>query len=1053
MRQPGHRRCLSIALMFSVLACGTTETGSTTEQLERALVAQRVSLGRLARQSRWSECRVVDTASLVWRTACGAAPVPGTRAFDQIDSLTRAAREALRDSTSSRAMHTLALADFIWHESLPAALDQSVASARQALRLSPRDPVLLNDAAVVLLAKAEREGTLRPLLHALDAIERAHSGDSTSLPILFNRALILDRLYLVEAADSAWAKYLRVERSRQWRLEAQRERERLALRRSIDPFAGALDSLAMMVGPRMERVVRDRVRQSPQAAREFAFAVLSEWGKLPPTDRRARRLLAIAKSIGADIDAARSVRFAVADIEACATDVTCLRHHGAGHTALADGIKAYNGASFDDALRMLDSAQRSFGSLRSAASRWAAFYRAASLVNRRDYATGDSTFLALLDSATDNEPALVGKAMFGVGVSQIRRGNYELADQWFKRGLPHVERSREHETLGYAHYMRTAALQHVGQTTESHDEAFRSLAILSEHRASNYLNNQLEQVARIARDEGLPFAAIAIVDEMLTVARRLQKPDVLALALGTRARDLISVGRTVEADIDLNEADEWAARLPPGQGLDRLRATVLLSRAVIVRRTDPAAALPLLDRVITAFKGFTQDFLLPTALYEGALASLALGDSVSARGKLDAAIVSLESQQSRLLASELRASFAETVENVFDEMVALEMATRHDSGAFAYLERARTAAWPSVPGTGGRSPSREVSLASLSAKLGPRMMVVEYALLRDRCIVWAITHDNAVALQVLAPRDTIAALVGQLETALSMENVSANDARARLYQLLIAPIGDQLKGVSTIIVVPDREIHRVPFPALWDSSTRKYAIESYEFRTVPSAGYLLAAGGEQGSVPSEFPLVVGNPTQSPGDARALGRLPGADKEARDVADLYQHSTLLSGDDATHPRVVERLSTASSLHFAGHAVFDEDRPELSYLALAGDSATDGRLSAREIGSLRLSHLRLVVLSACSTLNPRSTRNGPVAGLAYSFLGARAPALISTMWDVRDDASATLLVAFHRRLVQRERPSEALRKTQLEALHSQSSQMRLPRNWAAFTYTGP
>jgi CHAT domain-containing protein len=74
------------------------------------------------------------------------------------------------------------------------------------------------------------------------------------------------------------------------------------------------------------------------------------------------------------------------------------------------------------------------------------------------------------------------------------------------------------------------------------------------------------------------------------------------------------------------------------------------------------------------------------------------------------------------------------------------------------------------------------------------------------------------------------------------------------------------------------------------------------------------------------------------------------------------------------------------------------------------------------------------------------------LAYSFLGARAPALVSTIWDVRDDASATLLIAFHRRLVQHERPSEALRKTQLEALHSPSSQMRVPRSWAAFTYTG-
>jgi CHAT domain-containing protein len=1045
---------LSIALMLLLVSCDGAEPQAASDQLEHAVSTQRFSIGRLAHQTRWAECRVTDTTSLVWRTECGSPPQLGTRAFEQIDSLTRAAREALRDSTSSHALHTLALADFIWYESLPTALDRSVESFQQALRRSPRDAPLLNDASVALLAKAERDGTLRPLLQALDAIERARTFDSTSVSILFNRALILGRLHLLEAADSAWARYLRVERSRPWRQEAERERQRLAARRAIDPFSGSLDSLVAMVGPRMERVISDRVRQSPQAAREFAFVVLSEWSKLPPNDRRARKLLAIARSLGSEIDAARGAHFAVADIEACATDMRCLHNYGAGHAALINGIRAYNGSSFEDAVGLLDSAQHRFGSLRSAASRWAAFYRAAALVSQREYAKGDSTFMAVLDSATDNEPALVGKTMFGVGVSQMRRGNYEIAEQWFRRGLPHVERSGEHETLGYAHYMRTSTLRRVGQTLESQEEALRALAILSEHRGSNYLNNELEQVAGLARDEGLQFAAIAIVDEMLTVARRLRKPEVLALALGTRARDLIEAGRTAEADADLNEAAEWAARMPPGQGLDRIRAIVLLSRAVIVRRTQPAQAIPLFDRVIEAFKGFPQDYFLPTALYEGALASLTLGDSVTARKKLDAAIASLESQQSRLLATELRASFAETVENVFDEMVSLERAGRRDASAFAYIERARAAAWPSEIGTTTRAPDRTVSIGALRSTLAPHTLVLDYALLRDRCVLWAVSRDRSMALDVPAPRDTIAALVGQLTTSLAIEEVSASDARARLFQLLIAPLGDVLEGVTTIIVVPDREIHRVPFAALWDASSQKYAVESYEFRTVPSVGYLLAANvGERKSLGAESPVVVGNPTQSVAGGRALGRLPGADKEARDIAQLYPQSTQLSGDEATQARVIEALATASSLHFAGHAVFDEDRPELSYLALASDSASEGRLSAREIGSLRLSHLRLVVLSACSTLNPRSTRNGPVAGLAYSFLRAQAPALISTLWDVRDDASATLLVAFHRRLVQHERPSEALRKTQLEALHSQSSQMRIPRSWAAFTYTGP
>ena len=79
------------------------------------------------------------------------------------------------------------------------------------------------------------------------------------------------------------------------------------------------------------------------------------------------------------------------------------------------------------------------------------------------------------------------------------------------------------------------------------------------------------------------------------------------------------------------------------------------------------------------------------------------------------------------------------------------------------------------------------------------------------------------------------------------------------------------------------------------------------------------------------------------------------------------------------------------HFAGHAVANGDQPELSYLALASQHAGEvGILRAAEIGRLRLSNLQIVVLSACSTLNPRRSRMGAIAGLAYSFLrAARQP----------------------------------------------------------------
>jgi CHAT domain-containing protein len=134
------------------------------------------------------------------------------------------------------------------------------------------------------------------------------------------------------------------------------------------------------------------------------------------------------------------------------------------------------------------------------------------------------------------------------------------------------------------------------------------------------------------------------------------------------------------------------------------------------------------------------------------------------------------------------------------------------------------------------------------------------------------------------------------------------------------------------------------------------------------------------------------------------------------------------------------------------VLDPMRPELSYLALAPGDGTNGRLHAWEIGNLRLSNIRVIVLSACGTQNARSSRAGGVAGLAYSFLGAGAPSIVGTLWSVDDLATHSLVVALHRQLAAGVSPARALRDAQLQALQSADPYARSPVVWAAFTSTG-
>jgi CHAT domain-containing protein len=232
-------------------------------------------------------------------------------------------------------------------------------------------------------------------------------------------------------------------------------------------------------------------------------------------------------------------------------------------------------------------------------------------------------------------------------------------------------------------------------------------------------------------------------------------------------------------------------------------------------------------------------------------------------------------------------------------------------------------------------------------------------------------------------------------------------------------------------------------------------VEDYATLIEPSASFMVdASRAPRPRELSRSALVVGNPTQLTPSDTSLADLPGAAAEAEQVAALYSQRKVLTGRAATRRSVIEWLSRQTVFHFAGHAVFDAARPERSYLVLSDSGqAGSGRLEAREIADLSLSNTQIVVLSACRTLPTRPTRSGAVAGLAFSFLRAGAPAIVSTLWDINDDSASGLVVAFHRGLRNGLEPADALRQAQMAALRSEEGHRRAAGTWAAFVYTGP
>jgi CHAT domain-containing protein len=139
-----------------------------------------------------------------------------------------------------------------------------------------------------------------------------------------------------------------------------------------------------------------------------------------------------------------------------------------------------------------------------------------------------------------------------------------------------------------------------------------------------------------------------------------------------------------------------------------------------------------------------------------------------------------------------------------------------------------------------------------------------------------------------------------------------------------------------------------------------------------------------------------------------------------------------------------------VHIAAHGFYEPDTPLFSRLALAPGDGSDGNLEVQEILSdVDLTGVNLVVLSACQTAVGKGSAGDEIVGLTRALLYAGTPGVISTLWNIGDDAAAELMEHFYDRLLDGESVADALRHAQLQLLHGDYPD---PRQWAAFALNG-
>jgi CHAT domain-containing protein len=143
-----------------------------------------------------------------------------------------------------------------------------------------------------------------------------------------------------------------------------------------------------------------------------------------------------------------------------------------------------------------------------------------------------------------------------------------------------------------------------------------------------------------------------------------------------------------------------------------------------------------------------------------------------------------------------------------------------------------------------------------------------------------------------------------------------------------------------------------------------------------------------------------------------------------------------------------------LHFATHGLLDNERPELSGVALSlldrQGHDRDGFLRLVEIYNLKLA-AELVTLSACETGLGKQISGEGIVGLTHGFLHAGASRVLVSLWKVDDRASARLMERVYEGIfLEKLSPAAALQKAQLSLRQDPATSD--PFFWAAFVLHG-
>jgi len=974
-------------------------------------------------------------------------------------------------------------------------LEEAVSQLEAAVEASPDDASIQNDLGAALLESGkEAQGrrdeakAAQDFARGLEHVNRALALDGSLSDALFNRAILLEQMYLYPEAEEAWRVYLEKDSTSPWaveargrlaRLEGRRQRGAHEQERRFEEFADAFHARdgARAWGP----LGRSRARAGNRIVERLLKSYHAEAAGVGAGE--ASHALEMLSFAGEVEERQTGDRF-TADLArfyrgAGATQLRLVAH---ARALSAEAQKRFDLSELDEALALFEEARREFErggdaceALLAEQSKGLCYLRIP------EVSKGKATFERLKEEARSRGyAALQAQALHALGDASTSADEQTRAVEYADQAMELSDGIKYAENVVRCLQSYTSMHRREESFEESLAQSRRGLSLAWENTPEPRLIWPLyAEAGSNYADLGLLDAALSFQREALRLALESKWPYTIERSYGRLSQVYLKLGDHGAAV----EAASLAVRHARGIGSERSRnnavANALLRLGHVYRGTrDPARAIESYDESLRLYEGLGLKVYDLEAHRGKLLAYSALGDDDAAERTLGTLLARLEEYRRTILEVQHRDRFFHASQDVYDAATDFAYTRRGDArAAFEFAEKSHGRSLldlmrsdvEAVDRLGARDvrpalTTEPLTLEEIQRRMPERTQILQYHVLGDKVLAWLISPGefearplNIKAVPLSTKVKDYVRLVREGHDA-GQETAAARE----LYEILVAPLEPRLNAGRQLCVVADKVLNRLPFAALVSNASGRRLFEERALVHSPGASVFVVASESarvKGQAAGEGVLSVGDPAFDREKFRGLPPLPAAEREAREVAALYEAQPLL-GAEAGEAEVTSAMRGAGLIQLATHYVIDKGSPLRSSLLLAGDArrggaspSTDGELQTFEVYRMKLPRARLVVLSACQTGVERVYGGEGAVGVARPFIAAGAPLVVASLWPVESEPTAELMIALHRHRTRGGlATAEALRHAQLDMLASPDPRHRHPKHWAAFTLIG-